>query len=119
MDDLELKKRFALDISLQCLKINTIGDERKSRQGKPCVFFSLSGHVGSINTDVYEKGWESDCYPDRKFHLDKYSPSSAFADCLTYLEELYMCQKIEDEIEKNEEEESKELSVDIDQAVGA
>lgn len=118
MGNIELKKRLALDISLQCLKINTIGDERKSKQGKPCVFFNLSGHVGAIDIDVFEKGWESDCYPDRKFHLDKYSPSSAFADCLTYLEELYMGQKIEDEIEKNGEE-SKELSVDIDQAVGA
>lgn len=121
MNDIELKKKFALDISIQCLQINTIGDERKREKGKPCVFFSLSGHVGSVDIGVYEKGWKTKCRPDRIFRLDTWSLLSDFADCLAYLNELYMGQTMAAEIEKNEDEdkEGKELSVDIDRAVGA
>ncbi|WP_414733405.1 hypothetical protein [Acetobacterium carbinolicum] len=117
--ELEKKKELAKQIAILCLEINFISDERKRKQAKPCVFFSLSGHVGIIDIDVYEKGWESKCRPDRMFCLNEYSTLLEFADCLAYLEGLYIGQTIEPEKEKNGDEEGKELSGDIDQAVGA
>lgn len=119
--ELEKKKELAKQISIRCLEINSIGDKRqiKTDKGKPCVFFHLSGHVGAIDIDVFKKGWESDCYPDTHVHLDKYSTLLEFEDCLAYVEELYLGQTKDLETEKIGAEESKELSVDIDQAVGA
>ncbi len=116
--ELEKKKALAKQIAILCLEINFISDERKRKQAKPCVFFSLSGHVGIIDIDVYEKGWESKCRADRMFCLNEYSTLLEFTDCLTYLNELYLSQTIESEIDKNGDEEGKELSVDIDRSVG-
>ncbi|WP_026395328.1 hypothetical protein [Acetobacterium malicum] len=117
--ELEKKKELAKQIAILCLEINSIGDERKSKQGKPCVFLNLSGHVGNIDVAINEKGWESKRRPDIMFRLNEYSPLSEFTDCLAYLNELYLSQTMESETEKNGDEEGKELSVDIDQAVGA
>ena len=121
MNELERKKELAKLIAIRCLEINSIDDKRQIEieGAKPCVFFNLAGHVGVIDINVYEKGWESDCRPDRDFHLNRYSTLSKFEDCLAYLDELYLSQTMESETEKNGDEEGKELSVDIDQAVGA
>jgi len=121
MNDLEKKKELAKRIAILCLEINSIGDERQieTDEGKPCVCFSLYGNVGTINIDVFEKGWE-DYYPDTHIRLGKYSTSAEFSDWLAYLEELYKGQTVKDEIKKEvEERKDKELSGETDKAVGA
>lgn len=119
--ELEKKKALGKQIAISCLEINSIGDKKQIEieKGKPCVFFSLAGHVGAIDIGVFEKGWESDRHPDRNIHLDKYSAVSEFTDCLAYLNELYLSQTMEGMTAKNGDAEGKELSVDIDRSVGA
>ena len=111
MDDIELKRELTNAIALQCLKMNTIGDKKRIDGGEPCVFFTLSGHIGGISIDVYEKGWkEIDC-PDKTIRLDKYSTPAEFKACLVYLRELHLSRLMD--------EEGKELCVELVQAVGA
>lgn len=111
MNGLELKRELTNAIALQCLKMNTIGDKKRIDGGEPCVFFTLSGHIGGISIDVYEKGWkEIDC-PDRTIRLDKYSTPAEFKACLVYLRELHLIRLMD--------EEGKELCVELVQAVGA
>lgn len=111
MDDIELKRELTNAIVLQCLKMNTIGEKKIIDGGEPCVFFHLSGHVGTIAIDVFEKGWVENSYPDRTIRLDKYSTPAEFKDCLAYLHELHLSRIMK--------EEGKELCVELVQAVGA
>ncbi|MBC3901503.1 hypothetical protein GH811_18045 [Acetobacterium malicum] len=111
MDGIELKRELANVIAMQCLKMITIGEEKRIDGGEPCVFFNFSGHVGGIYIAVYEKGWGPECYPDRDIRLDKYSTSADFKACLAYLQTLQMSRTME--------EGSQELCVELDQAVGA
>jgi hypothetical protein len=111
MDDIELKRELTNAIALQCLKMNTIGDKKRIDGGEPCVFFTLSGHIGGISIDVYEKGWKEIDFPDRTIRLDKYSTPAEFNACLVYLQELHLSRLME--------KEGKELCVEFDQAVGA
>lgn len=110
MDNIELKRELANVIALQCLKMNTIGENKKFDGGEPCVFFNISGHVGTIDIGVFEKGW-IDSSPDRTFHLDKYSTLAEFKDCLAYLQALHLNRIMEEEV--------KELCGELNQAVGA
>lgn len=112
MNELEKKKELAKEIALRCFDINSIGDKRTREEGKLCVFIDLSGHIGSIRIDIFEKGWDQDCYPDMTILLDKYSKLSDFEECLMFLEELFVDQRMNDEG-------GKELCVATDQAVGA
>lgn len=109
MDNIELKRELTNAIALQCLKINTIGDKKRIDGGEPCVFFNLSGHIGTIDVGVFEEGWINSS-PDRIFRLDKYSTSAEFKDCLAYLQALHLSQIME--------EKEKELCVELNQAVG-
>lgn len=110
--ELEKKKDLTKAIALCCLEINSIGDKRKREEGKLCVFFNLSGHIGAVDIRIYEKGWEKDRCQDMTILLDKYSKLPEFEECLLFLEELFIEQYMK-------EEEGKELSVEHDQAVGA
>lgn len=110
MDSIELKRELTNAIALQCLKMNTIGDKKRIDGGEPCVFFTLSGHIGGIDIGVFEKGWKKNDCPDRTIRLDKYSTPAEFKACLVYLQELYMSRLME--------EEGKELCGELDQAVG-
>lgn len=110
--ELEKKKELAKEIALYCLEINSIGDRRRKEEGKLCVFLDLSGHVGSIDIRLFEKGWERECDPDMNIRLDKYSKLVEFEDCLSFLTALSSDQTMK-------EEEGKELCVELGQAVGA
>lgn len=110
--ELEKKKELTKAIALCCLEINSIGDRRKKEEGKPCVFLDLSGHVGTIDIRLFEKGWKRECDPDINIRLDNYSKLAEFEDCLTFLAALSSDQTIK-------EEEGKELCVELDQAVGS
>lgn len=114
--ELEKKKELAKQIAICCLEINSIGDKRQIdiEEGKPCVFFYLAGHVGTIDIGVFEKGWKPDRDPDRNIYLDKYSKLSEFTDCLAYLDELYLGQTMEGVTEKKGDGEGKELSGETD-----
>lgn len=110
--ELEKKKELTKAIALCCLEINSIGDRRKKEEGKLCVFMDLSGHVGTIDIRLFEKGWERECDPDMNIRLDKYSKLVEFEDCLSFLTALSSDQTMK-------EEEGKELCVELGQAVGA
>lgn len=110
--ELEKKKELTKAIALCCLDINSIGDKRNREEGKLCVFLDLSGHVGTIDIRLFEKGWHKDGSPDMTIRLDKYSALAEFEECLMFLEELFADQT-------KKEEEGKELCVELVQAVGA
>lgn len=101
MNDLEKKKELTKAITLCCLEINSIGDRRRKEEGKLCVFLDLSGHVGTIDIRLFEKGWEQGCDPDMNIRLDKYSKLVEFEDCQTFLEELFASQIVEGKEVKN------------------
>lgn len=107
--ELEKKKELAKAIALCCLEINSIGDRRQEEEGKLCVFLDLSGHVGTIEIRLFEKGWARDLDPDMNIRLDKYSKLAEFEDCLTFLAALSSEQTMKDE-------EGKELSVEANKA---
>lgn len=109
MNDFGKKKALAKEIALCCLDINSIGDRRTREEGKLCVFFNLSGHVGSIEIHICEKGWERGCGQDMLIRLNDYSKLFEFEDCLSFLEELFADQTVKDEG-------GKELSGEIDKA---
>lgn len=109
MNDLEQKKELTREIALCCLEINSIGDRRRKEEGKLCVFLDLSGHVGTIDIRLFEKGWEQGCDPGMNIRLDEYSKLVEFEDCLMFLEELFTSQTVKDEG-------GKELSGEIDKA---
>lgn len=110
--ELKKKKELTKAIALCCLEINSIGDRRRKEEEKLCVFLDLSGHVGTIDIRLFEKGWARECDPDMNIRLDKYSKLAEFEDCLTFLAALSTDQTIK-------EEEGKELCGELDQAVGA
>ncbi|AFA50251.1 hypothetical protein [Acetobacterium woodii] len=110
--ELEKKKELTKAIALCCLDINSIGDKRNREAGKLCVFFHLSGHIGTIEVYMFENGWDRNCENDMTIRLDNYSALSEFEDCLNFLEALLIDQIMKDE-------EGKELCVELDQAVGA
>lgn len=110
--ELEKKKELTKAIALCCLEINSIGDRREKEEGKLCVFLDLSGHVGTIDIRLFEKGWERECDPDMNIRLDKYSKLTEFEECLSFLGALSSEQT-------KKEEEGKELCVELVQAVGA
>lgn len=83
-----IRKKLAKEIALQCLRMNSIGDERKRSDGKPCVFYEVNGHIGSVCVRVHEKGWSSGSDPDRLFTLDEFEKPETFRNCLNYLRSL-------------------------------
>jgi len=107
--ELEKKKEMAKEIALCCLGINSIGDRRIKEEGKLCVFLDLSGHVGTIDIRLFEKGWARDFDPDMNIRLDKYSKLADFEDCLSFLAALSSDQTMK-------EEEGKELSGEVNKA---
>ena len=89
MKDLQVKREWATAIALQCLRMNSIGDEMREGIG-PAVFFELHGHTGSIQITVNENGWDRDDenYPDFNRTLYSFSDIKEYIECMDYLKSL-------------------------------
>lgn len=94
MKNLQVKREWATAIALQCLRMNSIGDEMQEGNG-PAVWFELAPHVGSITVRVIKNGWvkdgsEDDNDPDYNITLWDFSDLEDYQICMEYLRSLEM-----------------------------
>ena len=82
------KQELAKQIFSKCMEIQGIGESRLKEDGKPCIFFNFSGHVGSLFIQINETGYEDNETPDVRFDLYYNAKIGEFQECLDYLTEL-------------------------------
>ena len=91
--ELLVKREMAKQIAMQCLKLNSIGDEMQGGYG-PAVWFELAPHVGSITVRVLKNGWikdsndDDDNDPDYNITLWDFSDLEDYQICMDYLKSL-------------------------------
>lgn len=90
--DLQVKRDLAKQIALQCLKLNSIGDQMQGGNG-PAVWFSIDAHVGAITVRVIEGGWiengsAKENEPDFDLTLYSFSDIKDYRATMKYLKEL-------------------------------
>lgn len=61
------KEKLIHDILDLVLRING-GTVKRKGKGHPTAFVSFSGHIASVDVQVYENGWDLNCkYPEKSF----------------------------------------------------
>lgn len=81
----DIRKFRVLEIVDLALRINGLeGTYEGSNSGRITVFVKLSGHVGTMDVDVFENGWDYNSYPDIKMvaRLDNDRELEFIADTL-------------------------------------
>ena len=91
-EDLQIKRKMAAAIAIQCLKLNSIGDAMKEGSG-PAVWFEIVAHIGAIKVYSLNGGWvenggDEDNEPDFNMTLYDFSDLRDYQNCIDYLKSL-------------------------------